>query len=160
MRKLLILLMFFCNPSWANTPPPLGFVIFCLDYPHECQPKNESEKTDWWLLHDINFLTNQSIKEIADKVGRDIWQIPTTQGDCEDFVLLKRKALIDKGYKWQNLSIAVVRTPYDEIHAVLLAKHDDDVYILDNLHDDILLLQYSDYEIIKRQDFSEKKTWI
>jgi predicted transglutaminase-like cysteine proteinase len=159
MRKLLILLMLFCNPSWAGDVPPLGFVIFCLDYPQECQPKNESGKTDLDLLRAVNVMVNFTIKQKAESDGFDIWQIPTDSGDCEDYVLLKRKILIDQGYKWQNLSIAAVRTPFDEIHAVLLAKHDDDIYVLDNLHDDILLLKFSDYQIIKRQDFSKKKTW-
>ncbi len=68
----------------------------------------------------------------------DVWGASTgvdgrLYGDCEDYVLLKRRELIDGGFPAQALSIAVARTPRGELHAVLIVATDRGDLVLDNL---------------------------
>lgn len=91
------------------------------------------------------------ITRINDKVNRDItrrsdlqtygaldhWATPLLNGDrygdCEDYVLEKRRALIAAGLPASALSIAVANTSWGESHAVLLVATDQGDYVLDSL---------------------------
>lgn len=92
-----------------------------------------------------------TITRINDKVNRDIlrrsdlqiygvidrWATPLASGDnlgdCEDYVLEKRRALIAAGLPASALSIAVANTSWGESHAVLLVATDQGDYVLDSL---------------------------
>ena len=54
-------------------------------------------------------------------------------GDCEDYVLEKRRALLAEGVPETALSIAVATTSWGESHAVLLVSTDQGDYVLDSL---------------------------
>ena len=62
----------------------------------------------------------------AQAFGRqDYWRTSveiTNEGDCEDYVIAKRHEMIAAGYPAAALSIAIVRTPWNVRHAVLLLK--------------------------------------
>lgn len=91
------------------------------------------------------------ISRVNDKVNRDItrrsdieiygvldrWATPLTAGDrfgdCEDYVLEKRRALIAAGLPASALAIAVATTSWGETHAVLLVATDKGDYVLDSL---------------------------
>ncbi len=78
--------------------------------------------------------------------GRDeVWAYPVDAGDCEDFVLLKRKLLIEKGFPVNTLLITVVRKPDGEGHAVLTVRTAQGDYILDNLNNDVKLWNDTPY---------------
>src|SRR4051812_24245887 len=65
-------------------------------------------------LQQINGHVNSTIREVSDleQYGReDVWALPTSgKGDCEDFALLKRKMLMERGWPASALSIAVGTT--------------------------------------------------
>jgi predicted transglutaminase-like cysteine proteinase len=63
------------------------------------------------------------------KVGTD----GRLYGDCEDYVLIKRRQLIEGGLPAEALSIAVARNTRGELHAVLVVATDRGDYVLDNL---------------------------
>lgn len=70
------------------------------------------------VVEEINLHVNLSIqyRSDQDQFGvPDYWTLPAKQGDCEDYVLLKRKLLRDKGI---TSFILIVRVPM--LHAVLL----------------------------------------
>jgi len=83
-------------------------------------------------------LTPQRMAELQH--GReDVWTLPTSgKGDCEDFALLKRKLLIQRGWPASSLSISVGMTSQGEPHAVLIATTASGEYVLDNLTSSIL----------------------
>src|SRR5919107_3020447 len=74
-------------------------------------------------LQQINSHVNSTIREVSDLeqyVRDDVWALPTNgKGDCEDFALLKRKMLIERGWPASSLSITVGATSQGEAHAVL-----------------------------------------
>ncbi len=63
------------------------------------------------------------------KVGTD----GRLYGDCEDYVLIKRRQLIENGLPAEALSIAVARNTRGELHAVLVVATDRGDYVMDNL---------------------------
>ena len=93
-------------------------------------------------LQQINSHVNSTIREVSDleQYGRaDVWALPTSgKGDCEDFALLKRKMLIERGWPSSALAITVGSTAQGEAHAVLLVSTVQGRYILDNLTSSIL----------------------
>ena len=93
-------------------------------------------------LQQINSHVNSTIREVSDleQYGRDdVWALPKSgKGDCEDFALLKRKMLIERGWPSSALSIAVGATAQGEAHAVLLVSTAQGQYVLDNLTSSIL----------------------
>jgi predicted transglutaminase-like cysteine proteinase len=93
-------------------------------------------------LQQVNRHVNSTIVEVSDmeQYGReDVWSLPTSgKGDCEDFALLKRKLLIERGWPASALSISVGTTSRGEAHAVLIAITASGEYVLDNLTSSIL----------------------
>ena len=61
------------------------------------------------------------------------WNYPDDgYGDCEDYVLLKRRMLMQAGWPRQALLVTVVRDKQGDGHAVLTVKTDKGEFILDN----------------------------
>jgi len=93
-------------------------------------------------LQQVNSHVNSTIREVSDleQYGReDVWALPTSgKGDCEDFALLKRKMLIERGWPASSLSITVGATSQGEAHAVLTVSTSQGQYVLDNLTSSIL----------------------
>jgi predicted transglutaminase-like cysteine proteinase len=91
----------------------------------------------------------------------DRWNYPDDgYGDCEDYVLLKRRMLMQAGWPRQALLITVVRDHNDEGHAVLTVKTDKGEFILDNQTQDILLWSETGYHFIKRQSQTDPNVWV
>lgn len=76
------------------------------------------------------------ITAAEDPPGQDIWRVVEGQGtgDCEDYALTWREALVALGLPRGALDIAVVETERGEIHAVLAVQTDRNTLILDNRH--------------------------
>ena len=84
----------------------------------------------------INKWVNEPIKPMTDLEHWGVvekWSYPDDgYGDCEDYVLLKRRMLIQAGWPREALLITVVRDKKGEGHAVLTVKTDKGEFILDN----------------------------
>jgi predicted transglutaminase-like cysteine proteinase len=94
----------------------------------------------WRALVTINTQVNRSIIAQPDQQTwgvEEYWAAPSdtgaTGGDCEDYALEKRKALLKAGFPAASLNIAVVATPTGESHAVLLVATREGEFVLDNL---------------------------
>ncbi len=154
------------------TLPPVGHVKFCEQNPAECRPKadrishNRFQMTShrWRELKHMNELVNNVIKPVTDKklYGRlEHWTFPTSyKGDCEDYVLLKRQQLIQRGWPESSLLITVVLDENQEGHAVLTARTAQGDFILDNKSDEVLSWQKVPYTFIKRQSYRNPKLWV
>ena len=84
----------------------------------------------------------------------------TATGDCEDYVLLKRRMLIQSGRPREALLVTVVRDQKQEGHAVLTVITDKGDYVLDNQNEDILLWSETGYRFVKRQSQSNPNLWV
>ena len=98
---------------------------------------------------------NDTIKPITDLEHWGVverWNYPDDgYGDCEDYVLLKRRLLMQAGWPRQALLITVVRDKRGDGHAVLTVKTDKGEFILDNQNEDVLLWSETGYRFVKRQ---------
>ena len=83
------------------------------------------------------------------------WSYPDDgKGDCEDYVLLKRRMLMQAGWPREALLITVVRDKKGDGHAVLTVKTDKGDFILDNQEETSLLWSETGYRFVKRQSQS------
>src|SRR5882724_6232143 len=152
------------------TRTPIGWVQFCADYPAECrggatQPRDIiMTQTAWRDLSRVNRYVNETIKPITDMDHWGViekWSYPTDgYGDCEDYVLQKRKMLIDAGWPRDALLITVVRDKRGDGHAVLTVKSDKGEFILDNQNEDIVLWTETGYRFVKRQSQYDVNIWV
>ncbi|EGP58604.1 transglutaminase-like cysteine peptidase [Agrobacterium tumefaciens] len=160
------------SPSMVTggiTSQPIGHYEFCQKYADECNIRSKMTPpprvTDygWGVVREINTSVNTTVVAMTDQeiYGKDeVWEYPTTAGDCEDFVLLKRKKLIERGFSVADLLITVVRKPDGEGHAVLTLRTTDGDYILDNLTDDVKLWTDTNYTYLKRQASFNTGRWV
>jgi predicted transglutaminase-like cysteine proteinase len=155
--------------EFGKTKPPIGFVKFCAANSDECQARNligsrvRMTAERWADLYQINTSVNTRIRPTTDEAlyGEvEFWTYPTTAGDCEDYLLLKKRELEAKGFPSSSLLITVVLDENGDGHAVLtIASHDGD-YVLDNRRDDILLWGETNYKFLKRQTLRDPKQWV
>ena len=89
------------------------------------------------------------------------WNYPDDgYGDCEDYVLLKRKMLMQAGWPREALLVTVVRDKNGDGHAVLTVKTDKGEYVLDNQIDEIRLWSDTGYRFVKRQSQADPNVWV
>lgn len=153
----------------AVTSQPIGHYQFCQGHKDECAVVSENtiaaRVTDfgWNVIKEINSDVNRKVMPMTDQdiFGRDeVWTYPTEVGDCEDFVLEKRRELMARGFTPANLLITVVRKPDGEGHAVLTVRTVDGDYILDNLDDRVRLWSETPYRFMKRQAEYNTGRWV
>ena len=95
----------------------------------------------------------------------DYWATPVESlikgaGDCEDYALAKRRALIDAGWPASTLLMSVVKQADGEGHAVLLVRTDRGDLVLDNQVGTIDLWNQTPYKFIKRQSQANAGQWV
>ncbi|MBN8982473.1 MAG: transglutaminase-like cysteine peptidase [Rhizobiales bacterium] len=150
--------------------PPIGWVEFCADNPADCKggPTQARDivmtQTAWKDMLRVNRWVNESVKPMTDQEHWGViekWSYPTDgYGDCEDYVLLKRKMLIDAGWPREALLITVVRDKKGEGHAVLTVKSDKGEFVLDNQNEDVVAWTETGYRFVKRQSQSDPNVWV
>ncbi len=152
------------------TSQPIGHYDFCRINPAECSikerdPGPEQMNGDLWRkLVAVNVAANAAIKPMndIDIYGRDeFWTYPVNgQGDCEDYVLEKRRTLSQEGVSLSNLLITVVRKPDGEGHAVLTVRTNKGDFVLDNLTDLVRQWDETGYRFLKRQSTENTGRWV
>jgi predicted transglutaminase-like cysteine proteinase len=154
----------------ASARAPIGWHEFCSEYAPECETKPLAPRDivlttkAWKDLARINRWVNDTVKPLTDLEHWSVferWNYPDDgYGDCEDYVLLKRRMLMQAGWPRQALLITVVRDKRGDGHAVLTVKTDKGELILDNQNEDILLWSETGYRFVKRQSQSDPNVWL
>jgi len=148
--------------------PPVGHMHFCNRNPQECQagPVNNSRiqltPSLWSDLEQINYIVNRTVVPRSDHELYGLsehWTFPYRSGDCEDYVLLKRRMLLERGWPKSALLITVVR---DETrgHAVLIARTSRGDYLLDNKRNTVVAWYDAPYQYLKRQSYRHPRRWV
>lgn len=149
---------------------PDGFISFCLRFRDQCTTSSDGVSrvtvtpVTWRILNRVNDRMNEDIVPESDleNYGRpEYWTIPTDgYGDCEDYALAKRQALIAAGLPELALRIAVVITPDGSRHAVLTVSTDRGDYVLDNMRTTIMPWTATGYRWIERQAANNPWNWV
>lgn len=151
------------------TSPPVGFVQFCRQNLADCtatysaRPVIGLSRARWDQLVAINAEVNQAVIPMTDQENYGVteyWTYPLNgRGDCEDYVLEKRRRLIALGWPAGALLVTVVRDTKNDGHAVLTALTDKGDYILDNQNQQVLAWNQTEYRYIKRQSPTDTVRW-
>jgi predicted transglutaminase-like cysteine proteinase len=152
------------------TNAPIGHSMFCDKYPRECVSFDSGNlrvkltATARKQLALVNESVNREIKPVSDQEQYnevERWTYPDTgQGDCEDYVLLKKKRLVESRWPASALLITVVKDEFGEGHAVLTVRTDRGDLILDNKRSEIMPWHESAYFFIKRQSARDPQQWV
>ena len=105
----------------------------------------------------INATVNRSIRPLSDIPGRDRWSVEPASGDCEDYAITKKQALLRKGWPSASLLVSIVRTGGRQ-HAVLVVRTSSGDFVLDNLRNQIVGWNRTGYRFEKVQ--SPRETWV
>lgn len=153
----------------ALTSQPIGHYQFCKNNPAECAIRSRGVKPEQMTdalrtrIARINVSVNKAVTPMSDLdlYGKDeVWTYPESVGDCEDYVLLKRKMLAEDGMALANLLITVVRKPDGEGHAVLTIRTDGGDFVLDNLNNAVRPWEQTGYSFLKRQATNHTGRWV
>jgi predicted transglutaminase-like cysteine proteinase len=158
------------------TSVPAGWLEFCRRYVGECEAEKASAEAglrgrDISLtararkqIERVNQWVNANVEPVSDLQQwsmLDRWDYPAEgKGDCEDFVLLKRRLLIEVGFSRHALLVTVVKDSRNEGHALLTVKTDAGDFILDNLNDEMKPWDRTGYRFVKRQSQFDPNVWV
>ena len=155
--------------EFGKTLPPVGFVQFCVSNPLDCKGKGGKtfklamSPERWNLIYQVNTYVNGKIAPISDQdlYGEpERWAYPVDAGDCEDYLLLKKRSLQELGFPPEALLITVVLDEKNEGHAVLTVTTDGGDFILDNRRNDVLRWSDTNYTFLKRQSHGDPVQWV
>lgn len=146
-----------------------GWTEFCRRLPEECtldvaQPAAiPLTVAVWRTLRSVNRRVNARIRPITDQAHWgvvDRWDFPDDGfGDCEDYQLLKRRMLAERGLSRRALLMTVVIDETNAGHAVLTVRTDHGDFILDNKTDAIRPSRRTGYSFIKRAG-QDGQAWV
>jgi predicted transglutaminase-like cysteine proteinase len=149
--------------------PVLAWTKFCERHPVECavdtsEPAVIAMTSEIWrTIVSVNRRVNTRIRPITDKAHWgvvDSWDFPDDgSGDCEDYQLLKRKILVERGLPRRAMRMTVVIDELSEGHAVLMVRTDRGDYILDNKTSAVLPWHETGYVYVKREG-QDSMTWV
>ena len=154
------------------TSQPIGHYEFCKRLPDECSIRSRNvapakmTRDFWELIVNVNSHVNQTVKPLTDMEiygVEEYWGYPDkvgNVGDCEDYVLEKRRELMQAGVSPADLLITVVRKPDGEGHAVLTVRTATGDFILDNLADSVKNWSETEYTYLKRQATNNTGRWV
>lgn len=150
---------------------PTGFYVMCSAMPSACKVKKArnvgvsagSVKLTvdaLGLLDRINRQVNGAIRPLAERGGADVWKIGGSSGDCEDYALAKRAALLGKGFPSSALLMTSVVTRRGELHAVLMVRTDRGDFVLDNLNPLVKPWSATGYRFTSMQSPDNPRMWV
>lgn len=149
--------------------PVAAWTAFCARMPAECAVNTAEparihmDAALWRTLGSVNRRVNARIRPITDQAHWgvvDRWDFPDDGfGDCEDYQLLKRRMLVERGLPRRALRMTVVIDDIGEGHAVLMVRTDRGDYILDNKTGAVLNWRSTGYAFIKREG-QDSERWV
>lgn len=154
---------------------PYGFKKFCRNEQAYCSQlrRTRGNKPQRVALSDerlaelaeVNRSVNRRIAPMPEisfftRSNVDDWKLPTTSGDCEDYVLLKQSQLIEKGWPKNALLITIADNAKGYRHAVLTVRTDAGDFILDNENNDVKDWRDVNFRWIKRQSARNMMRWV
>ena len=155
-------------PTAGRTSQPIGHAYFCQQFPQECAVRSKKTSAPtltrkWWAdIIEVNSIANRTVEPVTDQDYYGVeehWTYPRKFGDCEDYALLKRYMLLQRGWPASSLLITVVKQPNGDGHAVLTVRTSRADYILDNLETKVKAWNATPYRYLKRQSSRHAGRW-
>lgn len=154
-------------PTKADAVAPEGAASLCQTHDWACAEGTQGAELGADLLKQvrkINRAANSAIQPVTDLdqyAVAEHWALPGAQGgDCEDYAMFKKQALIEAGVSADRLLLAVVLDRRDEPHAVLVLRTDGGDFVLDNVTNRILPWGRTGYTFISMQNPENPAGWV
>lgn len=152
-------------PLGGTVGQPLGAELFCLENATECStqrsPTQQIKMTPelWSDLLSVQYNINRKFRPTQEV--RFAWDYSADgTGNCVQFALEKRRALIGRGWHPGALQLATAVTPANIGHLVLVIDTDEGDWVLDNLRPDVVRWQQLPYRWIARQQGASMEDWV
>ena len=149
----------------AHAPP--GAAALCDTYAWACMRSGKQMligEDTLSVVRAINSRANRSIRPVTDVQQYRVaerWSLPTARGgDCEDYALYKKQALIKAGIPAEQLLIATVLDRKRQSHAVLVLRTGAQDLVLDNMTNRILSWEKTGYTFLRLQDPRQPARWV
>lgn len=146
---------------------PAGYLDYCTRRPDACaadrRPGGAPRRADAAVMAElgsVNRALNRAIRAAPEAPGSDRWTDDGTAGDCEDYALAKRRALVARGWAPDQLLIALARAPDGAPHAALIARTDRGDFVLDSLTDAVRRWDDADLAFTVRQSAGLPALWV
>lgn len=154
-------------PAKMAAPTPDGAVGLCGTYAWACAGKTSNAPLTPRALArvaQVNKAANAAIRPVTDRDQygvQELWALPGTEGgDCEDYALFKKRALIAAGISPDRLLLSVVLDRSDDPHAVLILRTDKGDYVLDNVTNRIMAWHKTGYTFVAKQNPDNPARWV
>lgn len=154
-------------PTRGSALAPFAHIRFCVKNPSDCmtaeQPTTVQLDDEMRAqLRTINTSVNKTIRPVNDSDGPagDVWEAGVAYGDCEDFALTKRRALISAGWPSSALRMAIGYTTRGEGHAVLVVSTSEGDLVLDNMTTAIRPWNRTGIRLTKIQSGTNPRLWL
>jgi predicted transglutaminase-like cysteine proteinase len=157
------------------TLPPIGHTLFCMRNPDECavhgvdfRKRNIAMTPE--RLNELNTVNREVNRNITPQVyvgnlAMEPWIVSPAAGDCNDYAVTKRHALLAQGWPSRALLLSEVVVPDGEHHLVLVARmRDKDTgldadLVLDNLNANLRPVGLTQYQWVRVESPSNPKFW-
>lgn len=154
-------------PVKAVVSAPQGAGQLCDLYAFACANGSEGvaiDKAALDLAADINRKANRVIRPVSDLQQYRVeerWTMPSKRGgDCEDYALFKKQALIEAGFAPRQLLIATVLDRKGGSHAVLVLRTGKQDLVLDNLNNSLKPWNKTGYTFLRLQNPENPSQWM
>jgi predicted transglutaminase-like cysteine proteinase len=152
-------------PLGGTVTQPLGAELFCLENATECAKQRSAAQQLkmtpelWSELVWVQYNINRKFRPTRE--ARFAWDYSTDgTGNCVQFALEKRRALIMRGWPAEALQLATAVIRPDIGHLVLVIDTDEGDWVLDNLRSDVVRWQQLPYRWIARQQGASMEDWV
>lgn len=154
-------------PIKAVVSAPGGAAGLCATYGWACAQGTSAKPlgaAEMEMIAKINRQANARIHPVSDMAQYHVaekWTLPTARGgDCEDYALYKKKALIEAGISPDRLLLASVLDTHRGSHAVLVLRTDGADLVLDNMRGTIKRWDQTGYTFLRMQDPRNPQRWV
>lgn len=149
-------------PVGSYALAPFAFMRFCVDNPDDCQGGQKPVRISWngasrTMVAKVNARVNRTMIPRNDVA--ESWNADALAGDCEDYALTKRRALIRLGVPASALRIATARTANRVGHAVLVVNTTAGDMVLDNRTNSIRLWKNTDLDFLRIASAEDPRIW-
>lgn len=153
----------------APALPPMAHIKFCMAYPQDCRSNSlvfrgggiDLTADRYSELVKINAEVNRSIIPTRNTrgVAAEEWVVGPARGDCNDYAVTKRHALLQRGWPARALLLAEVVTNWGEHHLVLVVRTRSGDVVVDNLNANVRPWSKTSYRWVRVQSPSNPRYW-
>ncbi len=156
-------------PQDSPALAPMAHTMFCMKYPRDCEvhriafrgTKLDLTEARMAELTAVNHKVNRDIRPERNTLGLagEKWLISPTAGDCNDYAVTKRHALLERGWPSRTLLLAEVVIPGGEHHLVVVVRTKQGDFVLDNMASTIRPWAQTPYQWVRIQSGANPKFW-